>query len=432
MNKKHLSLSDRIEIESLLNQNMSFRKIAEKLDKSHTTISREVQSKLVFKQTGAWGNSFNDCLHRFDCTNTNLCSYDGCKHKKCSRCKLCHKHCPDYIKQRCDKLDSAPFVCNGCTDKRKCTLEKRFYSAKSADLEYQEILCQSRQGINLTEERLNKINTIVSPLIKQGQSIGAVYANHKDTLMLSEKTLYNYLNQSLFDCNRLDQPRAVRYKPRKSKKPRLKIDRKCRQNRTYDDYVKYIKRYPDVLTAQMDTVIGRRGGKTLLTLHFPVPKLMLAFLMDDNTSASVIKVFDMLYTVLGKTAFKKLFRLILTDNGSEFSNPSALEYDQSNNKRTRIFYCNPYASYEKGALENNHEFIRRILPKGTSFDALDQNDINLMMSHINSYVRKDLGNKTPIDVFHSLYGKNKLEKMGIFLIPHDKVTIRPSLLKNNN
>lgn len=166
-----------------------------------------------------------------------------------------------------------------------------------------------------------------------------------------------------------------------------------------------------------------------MTLHFTVPQLMVAFIRDANTSQSVINIINKLYLELRPDVFFDLFKVILTDNGSEFSNPKAIEFDQQKNRRTHVFYCDPSAPYQKGALENNHEFIRRITPKGHSLDAFTQEDINLMMSHINSYRRKNLGDKSPYEIFSLLYGEDILKMMGLTFIPDDEITLSPSLLK---
>ncbi len=429
MKKTHLTLSERIKLEEYLNKGLSFRQIGIRLNKSHTTISREVKSKLVYVQKGCFGMCFNDCLYRFDCTVSNLCTLESCKHKKCSNCSYCSKFCDDYVKEICEKLSSAPFCCNSCKDRKKCRLEKRFYRAKYAQKEYEDILSEAREGINISEKELEYIDDIVSPLILQGQSIHVIYTNNKDSLMKHEKTIYNYVNKGYLTSGRIQLPRAVKYKKRKGKSKKVKVDKRCRASRTYEDYLKYLTKKPDAIVVQMDTVIGAKGGKTLLTLHFPIPKFMIGILLDRNTALCVKNAFNNLYLSLGKTTFKRLFTVILTDNGSEFSDPSSLEFDSLNKRRTRIFYCNPGASYEKGAIENNHEMIRRILPKSSSFNELNQNDINLMFSHINSYVRKDLGDKTPYEIFKNIYGEKALKKMGINLIPANKVILNPSLLK---
>ncbi|HBH48372.1 MAG TPA: IS30 family transposase, partial [Bacteroidales bacterium] len=153
-------------------------------------------------------------------------------------------------------------------------------------------------------------------------------------------------------------------------------------------------------------------------------------LRETNDSESVLVVFDMLNELLGIDTFKKLFPVLLGDNGSEFSNPKAIEYNRkSGEKRTDLFYCDPYASYQKGSAEKNHEEIRKVLPKGTSFDNLKQNGINIMMNHINSYSRPVLNDKTPYDTFKFMFGENLLKKLGSTLVPANEICLKPSLLK---
>jgi IS30 family transposase len=156
---------------------------------------------------------------------------------------------------------------------------------------------------------------------------------------------------------------------------------------------------------------------------------MLAFLRERNVSQSVINTFNYLYSILGKDVFRKLFPVILTDNGSEFSNPSALENACDGTRITSIYYCNPSAPYQKPTIENNHEFIRRILPKGSSFDDLTQSDIQLMMNHINSYRREKLNDKSPLQSFSFFYGQDILDRLGATLITPNDILLRPSLLR---
>jgi IS30 family transposase len=185
---------------------------------------------------------------------------------------------------------------------------------------------------------------------------------------------------------------------------------------------------PDTAVVEMDTVEGKKGGSVLLTMHFKSCSFMLAFLRERNTSQSVINVFRHLYVILGKDIFRRLFPVILTDNGSEFSNPAALETAEDGTRITSIFYCNPSSPYQKPTVENNHEFIRRILPKGTSFDDLTQSDIQLMMNHINSYKREKLNDKCPYESFSFFYGQEVLDLLGATPITPNEILLRPSLL----
>jgi len=183
---------------------------------------------------------------------------------------------------------------------------------------------------------------------------------------------------------------------------------------------------------EMDTVIGRIGGKSLFTLIFPKSELMLAFLCDCHTAACIQSKIDLLYEGLSER-FNTLFPILLTDNGSEFSNPGAIETAPDGSRRTNVFYCDPQASWQKPHVERNHEFIRLILPKGTSFDELTQEKVSLMMSHINSYARPSLGNRSPFEAFAYIHGQEALEALlrllCLTVIAPENIVLKPSLLR---
>lgn len=181
----------------------------------------------------------------------------------------------------------------------------------------------------------------------------------------------------------------------------------------------------------MDTIEGKKGGKLLLTFLFRNSKLMLAFLLNDKTSNSVLKVFNWLEALLGNDLFEKTFPVILTDNGTEFSNPLSLEFNDEGIGRTRIFFCDPGASYQKGAIEKNHEFIRYIIPKSISMDNLTQTDIDLMINHINSLTRPSLNNATPFNLAKILLDKTVLKKLNLHKVPAKEIQLTPKLLKKN-
>jgi IS30 family transposase len=279
----------------------------------------------------------------------------------------------------------------------------------------------------MTEEERNYLDALVTPLVRRGQSIHHIVAHNSDQITVSEKSLYRYVNSGLLQARNIDMPRVCRMKPHK-KPVQHKIDRSCRIGRNYAEYLCLVKE-SGVSAVEMDSVIGRVGGSTLLTLMVPACDLMLAFLRDHNTSQSVIAIFDDLYCRLGASRFRTLFPILLGDNGAEFSNPKALEWDSAGKQRTSVFYCDPYSAYQKPHVELNHEFIRRILPKGSSFDSLSQVDINLMMSHINSYSREKWNDKSPFEMFGFLYGEDIIEILGLQAIPPNEIVLNPSLLK---
>ena len=428
---KHLSLEDRNLIAQRLNEGCSFKAIAAELGRNCTSISREVRNHLSFKKVGAPGKSFNACKHRFSCKKFQLCR--ECPHKRftsfCKNCKLCNSVCSEFEAEICQKLLAPPYVCNGCPKRNtSCTLEKRVYLPLDAWKEYREILSETRSGISLSEQEISHLDEVISPLLKKKQSLHHICVHHADSIMVSESTLYRFVNYNLFSARNIDMPRKVRYAKRKKKKD-FKVDKACRIGRTYQDFLAFAKEHPDLPVTQMDSVEGIKGGKVLLTIHFVKAECMLAFLRDSNDSQSVIDIFEKLYLELRPDIFITLMPILLGDNGSEFSNPKALEFDRQENRRTHVFYCDASAPYQKGSAERNHEFIRMFLPKGTSLDNYAQEDISLMMDHINSYSRPGLGNKSPYEMMEFLYGEKIVQLLGMKRIPPDEVTLHKSVFK---
>lgn len=426
----YITYEERMEIENCLHNGKSFGQIAKELGKDRSTISREIRKHSVIERTGYGANGYNACTHREECTKVHVCSGDCHRQalKYCKLCNCCNDNCHEFEEQVCVTRFKPPYVCNSCSERNRCTLEKTMYYAVKAHSTAQTHISESRRGILTSEQELNRLNAFVTPLILQGQSIHQIYINYADTLMCSEKTLYNYIDHGFFDARNIDLPRKVRYRPRK-KKQEFKVDRGCYIGRSYTEYQQYLVKNPEVNTVQMDSVLGTVGGKVLLTIHFTDTNFMLAYLREANTSQSVIDVFDYLYLKLGRTLFLKLFPLVLTDRGSEFSNPRMIEVTPDGLKRTSVFYCDPGAPYQKGAIENNHELVRRILPKGHSFDKLTQADIDRMMNHINSYRRPKLGDKSPFEAFAFHHGTELFEKLGLAPVEPGCVILKPRLLK---
>ena len=229
----------------------------------------------------------------------------------------------------------------------------------------------------------------------------------------------------------LDMPRMVRLKPRKKHEKTEAKETDARKGRTHEDFIKFCSLNPEASIVEMDTVEGIKGGKVFLTLLFRNSRLMLIFLLNSKTQNEVENVFNLLEKKLTLPVFKKLFSVILTDNGSEFGNPSKLEFDFNGNPRTRIFYCDPRASYQKGMLEKNHEFIRYVLPKGSSFNELTQEDATLLMNHINSYARECLNWTTPLELAKVYLGKETIKKLNLKKVSACEIQLNKKLLKKN-
>jgi transposase, IS30 family len=425
---KHLTDADRLEIEHGLQHGVSIKKIAAKIGKHSSTVAREICARSIVSNKGAFGRLTNRCVSRRACSVHQLCEDQPDCVKRCSACSLCNSVCPEFREEICSKLAVAPYVCNGCPDERACVLRKHYYLHRPAQKNYRDLLVGAREGANITEEELCALDALVSPLIRQGQSVHHILTNHPDRFDLNEKTVYRYIAGGLLRAKNGDMPRVCSLKPRARKPVEHKIDTKCRLGRSYADFQAFTAAAPDVRVVEMDSVIGRVGGKVLLTLLFRDTGLLLAFLRDRNDSQSVLDAFSQLWTCAGPDLFRRLFPVLLTDNGSEFSNPRALEIAPDGTPRTRLFYCDPCASWQKGRVERIHEFLRLVLPRGTSFDGLTQAHINTMLSHINSYSRLALNDKAPFDLFAFTYGVDLLTQLGLQRIPADRIVLKPSLL----
>ena len=425
----HLTHAQRTLIENGLKNRESFRTIAQRIGKSPSSVSRESLKHRVDSEKGAYGRVTNRCVHRRHCEQLGLCDL-SCS-RRCSACAKCNTVCPRFEEEKCKRLEAPPYVCNGCKDEARCVLRKKYYIHDQAEVEYRRRLRNSRTGATLAEEERSFLGQILDAGLSKGQSVHHIMVSKKDQFTVCEKSIYRYINQGLFHQHpgRLELPKAVGMKPRRKKGRQLKIDARCRERRTLRDYMDFCHQHNAPGVVEMDSVLGSRGGKVLLTMNFNNCTLLLAFIRDHNTSQSVIDVFDRLEVLLGTSSFQKLFPVILTDNGSEFSNPEALERScLTEERRTRIFYCDPYSSWQKGHVENNHENLRRIFPKGESMDAFSQRQVNVAISHLNSIARVSLNDIPAMTLFERIYGKLILEKLGLRLIPKDEVCLTPDVL----
>lgn len=430
-NQKHMTLDDRIIIEKGLEQQHSLRSIALQLGKDPTTISKEIKKHRSFQQHNHFNEPKNKCALVADCKRKNICgTYAPVCKKKCRSCNHCNSHCKDFVPRsyHCSKLDKAPFVCNGCLKKSGCRLDKSYYKAVTAHRQYKTVLVESRTGINISPESLTQLDELITPLILQGQSPYMILQSHPE-IPYSEKTLYNYIESGALSVKNMDLPKKVKYKIRSSHTSET-LDKAIYEGRTYKDLQAFLKDFPDTRIVEMDTVLGSEGShKVLLTLHFDCCNFMMAYLLDSKAARHVKAVFDSIEQAVGTFSFSSAFSLVLTDRGGEFQKPDALECGQENLIRTSIYYCDPMCSWQKPHCEKNHEYIRKICPKGTSFDAYSQNDIRLIMSHINSSPRQSLGGLSPMALAKLMLPSELLDYFGLTEIPADEIVLTPALLK---
>lgn len=425
--QKHLTLIDREDIERLLKDNFKFYQIADRVRKHPTCISKEILNNRIQHIPPDFNNRTNHCKNKRTCLIKNICN-SNC-HAKCSSCTKCNSVCPNFVLDLCEKLIKPPYVCNACSNYSHCRKVKYVYVANEAQKKYENTLVSSRQGYNISEEDLNKLNNLISPLIRQGQSIKLIYSSHKSEIPCKIRSLYNYIDAGLFSVKNIDLPRKVRYKVRSKNQDKKKKDYSYRIGRTYEDFKKLLEEQPNIHIVEMDTVIGtNEKGKVLLTLLFREFNFMIARLLPDKSSKSVKDELDNIEKIIGTELYKRVFKYILTDNGGEFQRPEELETSIDGTKRSSIYYCEANRSDQKAKVEKNHEYIRYIIPKGTSMDDYIQSDIDLMMSHINSTAREVLNFAIPYDMASIYLGLDTMKKLNYYKIQPDDIILKPYLI----
>lgn len=417
-------------LEDLLDGAAPLWLIADRLGFDDTTISREIlRNRIEMAPVKKCKVKPITCKNFADCTIKGICS-SGCP-KRCRSCswKRCEEVCSEFKAIRCTTPQGYPHICNSCTTKNRC-LEQRFiYRARSAQAASEIRLSESRSGIDLSGAELAFISDIVTPLIKQGQSVATILNNHPE-IKQSPSTIYRYLAEGVLDARSIDLPRAVRIKKRKKKNPNKRLGKHDDDGRSYDDFMALPEGVRNGAT-EMDTVIGKVGGKCLLTFCCRQGELFYALLLQAKTSACVIEGLDLLEQELVKACVlvEVAWPVLLTDNGVEFSDFEAIETSRNHpEKRCDLYFCNPYSSWEKPHVENAHTLLRRVLPKKTSFDDLTQKDMNLICSHINSYRRKGLDWKSPFETLPEWGQENMPRALGMKIIPPDDINLTPGLL----
>ena len=331
--------------------------------------------------------------------------------------------------------DKKPYVCNACSKFDHCKKQKYSYQAHIAYNEYKQTLISQRSHLNITKAQIAAINDTIAPLmIYKNHSVNQVYISHHELLPFSKTTFYKYIDLGILNVRNIDLQRKVKWKLKKEYDyHKEKVDTSIKVGRFYTDFKDYMDLNPNASIVEMDTVIGTqggKGGKCMLTLLFRQYNFMLIYLLPYKKSIYVTDVFNNLKKSLGIDEFKRLFEVILTDNGTEFSDPESIEIDFNTGEvLSKVFYCNPACSWQKGSIEKNHEYIRYILPKGTSFASLTQEDCFLIASHINSTPRLALNNHSPYDMALLFLGLDNINKFNIKKIDYDNIDLSYRLLR---
>ena len=416
----HLTAQERIIIEKGIENGSTKAAIALTIGKDKSTVGKEIKKhrELVHKSS-----------YKINCANMKNCSHNH----------VCD-NCADFKPFTCNRRDRSPGACNGCSKYTHCRYDKYRYKADFSHKKYREDLVDSRTGINMSYEECKAMADIIVPLIKAGHSPYHIVTNHPE-LNISEKTLYNYIENGIFrEFGLLDIDLRIKTKRKITKKASNKYkkreDKKYLNGRTYDDFINYTAENKNLSVVEMDTVYNNGStGPFMQTFKFLDYSFMFIVYQEEKTAKSMVEGVDFLEKILGEDLFSEEVAIIKTDRGSEFCDAEGFEKEENESRRTRIFYCDPMASGQKGSLENNHKEIRYICPKENDLKDLglnSQEKANLIVSHINSQSKEHLKGKSPLEVMEfmnpALY--QKFKDFGIERINKDNIVLKPYLLKD--
>jgi len=394
---KHMTIDDRLEIQGCLDHGVTFKDIAHRIGKDQTTISKEVKKHITVNSS--------ETLNRVNSNGEPV------------------------LPPPCPQLLKAPFVCNACKKRHmRCIYQKQLYLAKNAHGSYKTLLSEAREGIPLNKEAFYDADAVLSNGIKRGQHLYHIMKTND--ICFSQATAYRHLHRGYLSVSKMDFPRVVKFKQRKQHYSEY-IPKSAKIGRTYNDFLSYIEKNDMSSWVEMDTVIGRVGGKAILTLNFTFCNFMIGLLLDGKTAAEASQKIRIVKNNLlsNEIRFGDIFPLLLTDNGGEFANISAFVADNYGEIETEMFFCDPFRSSQKPKVEKNHTLFRDIVPKGESFDSFTQATVNLIFSHINGVKRKILNGKSPYEMFAFTYSEKIASLLGITAIPAQEVIQSQKLLK---
>lgn len=402
--KTRLSLDDRINLLAAIAKGKSLTQISKQFGKHRSTYYREIKKNIYWP---IHPHTCSACKNRKSCT----------KSKGISQLRWI---CPEFSPELCDKQRHFPYVCNNCEKLSKCNHAKCYYNCIDSFNSYKRKWKEQRSNKTIFAQLLDKVNEIVSNGVKLGQSIHHIYESSEFLKNLcSEVTIRRYLYSNMFEVKPIDLPRYKRYSHKYNYeilKNRYILNIAAKENRTFQDFQEFCRiRKVKKNYWEYDSVEGNfQSKKAIFTITFVECNFQFGILIRKHNPTDVCNFCNWLFN-----KFPNVFKVNLCDNGIEFVNFHKLE----NNTRN-VFFTSTYRATDKAHCERNHELIRYIIPKSTNFDHLTQDDINLMFSHINSYIRKSLNNKTPYECIVERFGKEFVDTLRIKPIDKTKVQLK--------
>lgn len=255
----------------------------------------------------------------------------------------------------------------------------------------------------------------VESMIKKKYSPSAILGYIKENNLefktkICRNTLYSYIDKGLF--LNITNKDLLRKGKKKKKYRKVRVKKRLSSGTSIDERPKEIDFRDDFGHWELDTVIGKREkGEILLVLTERKTRYEIVSKLKDKTALSVVHFLDKLERKY-KKRFSQIFKSITVDNGSEFSYCEEMERSSlyKNSQRTKIYYCHPYSSWERGSNENQNAFIRRFIPKGAKMENYTQKQIDEIVKFINTYPREIFEYKNSEFVFIQ-----ELQNIGYFV-----------------
>lgn len=278
--------------------------------------------------------------------------------------------------------------------------EEERYSPDIAQEKYQENLRAKGPDLKIGNDQA-LADFIENKMVNDDFSVGAVlgYIEQQGlefSVTITRQTLYRYIDIGLF-LNLTNKDLPIKGNRKKKKKTVRKTQSRAAAGDSIEKRPEEIDTREEFGHWEMDTVIGKRGESkhSLLVLTERKTREELMFLLMEHTTEQVVSCINRLEEKWGEK-FSQIFKTITVDNGTEFSDCEGLEKSvlQDGENRTKIYYCHPYSSYERGSNENQNKLVRRKVPKGTNFDDRTEDDIQEVENWINNYPRLLFGWET--------------------------------------
>ena len=396
-----LGRHERNAIERMLDRGKPCREIARELGRSPSTVKREVDR------------------HRFVTAPRSMRGEPA----------------PERLGDGCPRLASWPRCCNGCSHRRGYGCSRRpraVYSARWAQAAAEAELSESRRGIDETEASAARKVAALRDGMARGLSPQQVAASDP-SLGLSASTAYRWVDAGYAGMTNMELRRKVGYRPRRKSAGGRSTRHSARRS-----HAAFLALGEDACAAawEMDTVEGSRADSAcLLTLLHRPSRFQLALPLREKSAAETARALGLIRSALGEGGCRRLFGAVLTDNGAEFADEAAIAALLGERAgETRLFYCDPRQSQQKGACEKNHVEIRKVLPKGRGlrFDRLSPADCALVMSHVNSEPRGALAWGRPVDALAAAFGDDAralADAFGVVAVEPGELDLTPGLVE---